>query len=416
MATYDLTKLGKNAKETARILRTLPSHAKNEALQAMADTLRNHEATILAANEKDVQNGKDNGLTNALIARLTLTAEKIEGMAQGIEKIIKLPDPLSQVADEWVNEDGLRITKRIIPLGVIGMIYESRPNVTSDASALCLKSGNAVILRGGSEAIHSNQAILNALQEGLAQTKVPKEAIQLIEDTSREVASEFMTMDDYLDCLIPRGGAGLIKAVSRQATVPVIETGVGNCHLYVHQAADLSKAHDIVMNAKLSYPSACNAVETLLVDQSVAKDLLPSLEKELLQEGVVIKAVGSAKEYLTQSQEGNEEDLHQEYLDLALAVKLVDGYDEAVDHIEHYSTGHSDGIVSQDYSVAQNFMNDINSATVYVNASTRFTDGEVFGFGGEIGISTQKLHARGPMGLEALTSYKYTVQGDGHTR
>lgn len=416
MSTYDLTKLGKSAKQTARILRTLPSNAKNEALQAMADALRSNEESILTANAKDVQNGKDNGLTNALIARLTLTAEKVEGMAQGIEKIIKLPDPLSQVADEWVNEDGLRITKRVIPLGVIGMIYESRPNVTSDASALCLKSGNAVILRGGSEAIHSNQVILNALQQGLSQTDVPKEAIQLIEDTSRKVASEFMTMDDYLDCLIPRGGAGLIKAVSRQATVPVIETGVGNCHLYIHRAADLSKAHDIVMNAKLSYPSACNAVETLLVDRSVAAELLPRLEKELMQEGVVIKAVGSAKKHLTQSQEGNEEDLHQEYLDLELAVKLVDGYQEAVDHIEQYSTGHSDGIVTQNYSIAQDFMNDINSATVYINASTRFTDGEVFGFGGEIGISTQKLHARGPMGLKALTSYKYTIQGDGHIR
>lgn len=416
MSNYNLISLGKQAKKAACILRTLSTQAKDEALQAMADSLRQHQSQILKANAQDVQKGKDNGLSNALVARLTLSNEKIEGMARGIEKMIQLADPLNQVASEWVNDAGLRITKRIIPLGVVGMIYESRPNVTSDASALCLKSGNAVILRGGSEAIHSNQAILAALQDGLATTQVPKEAIQLIEDTSREVATEFMMMDDYLDCLIPRGGAGLIKAVSRQATVPVIETGVGNCHLYIHKAADLTKAQDIALNAKLSYPSACNAVETILVDQAIAEEFLPQLEKEFIEEGVTIKAVGPAQKYLTHSAIGTEEDLKEEYLDLVLAIAVVEDYQAAIDHIETYSTGHSDGIVTQDYSIAQQFMNDINSATVYINASTRFTDGEVFGFGGEIGISTQKLHARGPMGLEALTSYKYTVQGDGHVR
>lgn len=411
-----LLSMGKQAKLAARTLRSLSGGAKNEALESMAQTLIDQTELILKANQQDLEAGRKNGLTDALLERLTLTEARVEGMVNGLHQMAALADPTSTTDSQWVNRDGLRISKRRVPLGVIGIIYESRPNVTVDATGLCMKAGNAVILRGGKEALNSNRAILNALREGLVGTEVPIEAVQLIEDPSRELAAEFMKMNQYVDCLIPRGGAGLIKAVLRQATVPVIETGVGNCHLYVHEAAELEMAHAILLNGKLQRPSVCNALETLLVDSSIAEKFLKLVAPELLQAGVEIVGDQATRDFIPEATEASEEDYATEFLDNKIAVKVVKNYQEAVTHIDTYSTGHSEAIVTKDYQTAQNFLNDIDSAAVYVNASTRFSDGEVFGFGGEIGISTQKLHARGPMGLEALTSYKYVIEGEGQIR
>ena len=413
--TY-LETLGQQAKQAARVVRLLSAKDKNDALAAIAQALLEQQDEILAANALDLENGRQNGLTTALLERLTLTQERIQGMVDGLKQIASLEDPILKTDSQWVNRDGLRISRRRVPLGVIGIIYESRPNVTVDASALCLKAGNAVILRGGKEALESNQAIVKAIQAGLAKSKVPNTTIQLITDPSRELAAEFMTMNQYVDCLVPRGGSGLIQAVLRQATIPVIETGVGNCHLYVNEAADLEQAHNILLNGKLQRPSVCNALETLVVDVAVAEKFLPEATAALLDAGVEILGDDTTVKIVPQATLANDTDYATEFLDYIIAIKVVEDYDAAVAHIERFSTGHSDAIITKDYQTAQNFLNDIDSACVYVNASTRFSDGEVFGFGGELGISTQKLHARGPMGLEALTSYKYVIEGQGQVR
>lgn len=411
-----LQELGTKAKHAAKVLRKLSATEKNEALTAMIQGLKNNTGNILSANKIDIENGKEDGLTDALIERLTLTEERLSGMQGGLKQMTSLTDPTTQSDGQWVNEQGLKIGKVRVPLGVIGIIYESRPNVTVDASALCLKAGNAVILRGGKEALNSNEAIIAALQEGLAETSVPKESIQLITDPSRELAAKFMKSNEYVDCLIPRGGAGLIQTVLKQATVPVIETGTGNCHLYVHESADFEMAKSLLINSKTHRVSVCNALETLLVDKSIAEKQLPELGKALLEAGVEIHGDEVTCSLISEAVAATEEDYSQEYLGYEIAVKVVEDYQAAIDHIDEYSTGHSDVIAATDYQAIQNFLNDVDSAAVYVNASTRFTDGEMFGFGGEIGISTQKLHARGPMGLEALTSYKYVIEGTGQIR
>lgn len=413
--TY-LETLGQQAKQAARVVRLMNAQDKNDALTKVAAALLDQQAEILAANERDLTQGRENGLTTALLERLTLTPERIQAMVDGLHQIASLEDPILKTDSQWVNRDGLRISRRRVPLGVVGIIYESRPNVTVDASALCLKAGNAVILRGGKEALESNQAIVEAVQAGLAKSKVPSTAVQLITDPSRELAAEFMTMNQYVDCLVPRGGAGLIQAVLRQATVPVIETGVGNCHLYVHAEADREQAYKILLNGKVQRPSVCNALETLVVDAAIAERFLPEATAALIDAGVEILGDETTIKIVPQAELATEEDYGTEFLDYRIAIKVVEDYDAAIAHIERYSTGHSDAIVTKDYQTAQDFLNDIDSACVYVNASTRFSDGEVFGFGGELGISTQKLHARGPMGLEALTSYKYVIEGQGQIR
>lgn len=411
-----LLEQGQIAKDAARILRKTSAQSRNQALKLMASAIEKHEDLIIEANKVDLLEGQANGLTESMLERLTLTPERIKGMANGLRQMAELPDPISKTDTEWINRDGLRISQRRVPIGVIGMIYESRPNVTVDAAGLTLKSGNAVILRGGKEAIHSNQTIVEILQNALSMSPIPKHSVQLIENTSREIVTEFMQMTDYVDCLIPRGGAGLIQSVKENAKVPVIETGVGNCHLYIHEAADIDKAEAILINGKTQRTSVCNALETLIIDRSISEDVLPRLAHALYREGVEIRGEADAQALVTGIQEVSESDYQNEFLDLVIAVKIVDGYEAAIKHIDTYSTGHSDAIVTENYTVAQNFLRDIDSACVYVNASTRFSDGEVFGFGGEIGISTQKLHARGPMGLDALTSYKYTILGNGQIR
>lgn len=411
-----LIELGKKAKGAAKTLRRATEVEKNEALLKMADAVVKNQALIIEANQKDLERGKENGLTDALLERLTLTEQRVESMADGLRQMAALPDPTLITEKQWVNKDGLKISRQRVPLGVIGIIYESRPNVTVDATGLCLKAGNAVILRGGKEALESNQAIVQILQKALEGTALSTESVQLIMNPSRELAAQFMRLNQYVDCLIPRGGAGLINAVMRQATVPVIETGVGNCHLYIHEAADIDKALAILINGKTQRNSVCNALESLVIDEAIAKTALPKLIESLKEYQVEIRGDEKAKTIVPTIEEATEEDYSTEFLDSIIAVKVVANYDDAIQHIETYSTGHSDAVITEDYTIAKSFLNDVDSAVVYVNASTRFTDGEMFGFGGEMGISTQKLHARGPMGLEELTSYKYTVEGTGQIR
>lgn len=411
-----LIELGKKAKGAAKTLRRATEVEKNEALLKMADAVVKNQALIIEANQKDLERGKENGLTDALLERLTLTEQRVESMANGLRQMAALPDPTLITEKQWVNKDGLKISRQRVPLGVIGIIYESRPNVTVDATGLCLKAGNAIILRGGKEALESNQAIVQILQKALEGTALSTESVQLIMNPSRELAAQFMRLNQYVDCLIPRGGAGLINAVMRQATVPVIETGVGNCHLYIHEAADIDKALAILINGKTQRNSVCNALESLVIDEAIAKTALPKLIESLKEYQVEIRGDEKAKTIVPTIEEATEEDYSTEFLDSIIAVKVVANYDDAIQHIETYSTGHSDAVITEDYTIAKSFLNDVDSAVVYVNASTRFTDGEMFGFGGEMGISTQKLHARGPMGLEELTSYKYTVEGTGQIR
>lgn len=408
--------MGQQAKAAANQLRKTKATIKNQALLAMEAALYKHEALIIKANQDDINRAKENGLTAPMIERLTLTPDRIKGMADSIHQIAQLADPVGYIEEMKLSEDGLKIGKQRVPLGVIGIIYESRPNVTADAAALCFKSGNAVILRGGKEALQSNQAILAALQEGLVSAGLSADTIQLITDPSRELAAEFMRLNQYLDCLIPRGGAGLIQNVLKNATVPVIETGVGNCHLYIDKDADLKMATRILVNAKADRPSVCNAIENLIVHQSVADEYLPVFAEALSAYHVEIRGDEKTRALLPGSVAATEEDYDTEFLSFTLAVKVVDDYDQAIAHIQAHSTGHSEVIVTDNYQTAQDFLQDIDAAAVYVNASSRFTDGGCFGLGGEIGISTQKLHARGPMGLEALTSYKYIIFGEGQIR
>lgn len=382
----------------------------------MAEALEANTQNIIAANQKDLAKADDYGIKETMKDRLRLDEARIQEMANGIRQVATLPDPIGNVDKMWQNADELMIGAKRVPLGVVGMIYESRPNVTTDAASLCFKTGNAVILRGGKEAFYSNQLLVAIMQAVLAQNDIHPGAIQFVDDISREVVQEMMRLNDYLDVLIPRGGAGLIQNVKKHATVPVIETGTGNNHVYIDKDANLEMAVKITMNAKTQRPSVCNAIETLLVHKEVAAEVLPILEKELLAKNVEIRADQKALAYLTQASEATQADWETEFLDYILAIKVVDSLEEAISHINKYNTKHSEAIVTENYSAAQKFLNEVDAAAVYVNASTRFTDGFVFGFGAEIGISTQKLHARGPMGLDALTSIKYIIYGQGQVR
>lgn len=411
----DLHVLGKQAKKSTYQLGLLDTEIKNQLLEKMAEALENNIPQILAANEQDLSKADDYGIKETMKDRLRLTDARIKEMAEGIRQVVQLPDPIGEVEKMWKNTDGLMIGRQRVPLGVIGIIYESRPNVTTDAASLCFKTGNAVILRGGKEAFYSNQILVKILQDTLTANDFSPYAIQFIDDTSHAVANEMMRLTEYLDVLIPRGGAGLIQRVKETATVPVIETGTGNNHVYVDKDAQLQMALDITINAKVQRPSVCNSIETVLVHQEVAEFFLPKLEETLAGQ-VELRGDERALTHLTNAIPATEEDWGTEFLDYILAVKVVDSIEEAITHINHYNTKHSEAIVTDNYFASQKFLKEVDAAAVYVNASTRFTDGFVFGFGAEIGISTQKLHARGPMGLPELTSTKYIVYGDGQIR
>lgn len=406
----------KLAKKAASGLAQLSTDVKDKALGMMAQALEEQAGYLMKANKLDVEAAVQSGKTKAFIDRLTLTEKRIKDMADGLRVIQNLQDPVGETVAMWKRPNGLRIGQRRVPLGVIGIIYESRPNVTADAAGLCLKAGNAVILRGGSEAIQSNKAIVKVLSQAAYEAGIPEGAIQLIEDTGRDSARQLMRLNGLVDVLIPRGGPSLIKAVIEEATVPVIETGVGNCHVYVDSECDQDMAVNITVNAKISRPAVCNAAETLLVDRKIAEEFLPVVVKELQENGVEVRGCAETLEIVPGVVPAAEEDWDTEYLDYIMAVKVVDGIDEAIEHIEKHGTGHSEAIVTNNYFKAQRFLDEIDAAAVFVNASTRFTDGFEFGFGAEIGISTQKLHARGPMGLKELTTIKYVIQGDGQIR
>ena len=410
-----LEEMGKRAKAAARELASAGNRKENALLHA-GEALWNRREVLLAANVLDVQAGKEQGMSQALLDRLALTEDRIRDMAKAVEDVAKAADPVGKVLSGGVLPNGLKIQKVAVPLGVIGIIYEARPNVTSDAAALCLKAGNAVILRGGKEAFRSNLAVTAILRDALREAGLSADCVQLVEDTSRQSAQELMALTDYLDVLIPRGGAGLIRSVKENARVPVIETGVGNCHVYVDASAQVAMAADIVYNAKTSRPSVCNAMETLLIHQDIAEKALPAIKARLDEKQVELRGCERAQAILPGIKAAEEADWETEYLDYILAVRVVDSLDQALEHIARYSTGHSECIVTENYANAQRFLNEVDSAAVYVNASTRFTDGGQFGLGAEIGISTQKLHARGPMGLEQLTSYKFLIEGCGQVR
>lgn len=420
----ELLEICKNAKDVSREIGLLDTEAKNRALLAVADALLAQADTIIRENAKDIENGKAANMPDGLLDRLLLNKARIEQIAEGLRQVAGLEDPIGEVISMKKRPNGLKIGKKRVPLGVVGMIYEARPNVTADAFALCFKTGNAVILKGGSDAICSNIAIVSVIQNALETQGIKKEAVSLIEDTSRGTTAAFMKMNDYVDVLIPRGGAGLIRAVVAQATIPVIETGTGNCHIYVDETADLQMASDIVMNAKTQRIGVCNACESLLVHEKIAEIFLPELMKRLQTKDVRVHADAACFAALQQDGGVNkdllfpatEEDWGTEYLDYVISAKTVSSVDEAIAHINRYNTGHSETIVTDNYTNAERFLNEVDAACVYVNASTRFSDGFEFGFGAEIGISTQKLHARGPMGLDALTSTKYVIYGNGQVR
>ncbi len=408
--------MGAKTKQASRFLMNAGAK-KDDALTAIAEALRANTETIIKANNIDIENGKNAGLTASLLDRLRLTEERINGMADGVMQVASLPDPIGRILDGSTLKNGLQIEKVTVPMGVIGIIFEARPNVTSDAAALCLKAGSAVILRGGKEAINSNKAIAEIMRNAIENAGFPRDCISLVEDTSRQSATELMQLSEYLDVLIPRGGAGLIKSVVNNAKVPVIETGVGNCHVYIDKSADIEMAKNIVFNAKTSRPSVCNAIETVIIHKDIAEKALPAIKAELDKKSVEIRGCDNTKAILGDCVvPATEEDYSIEFLDYIIAIKVVDDIDSALDHIAKYSTGHSECIVTSDYESANKFTACVDSAAVYVNASTRFTDGGEFGLGAEIGISTQKLHARGPMGLNELTSCKFIIKGNGQIR
>ncbi|PKM77450.1 MAG: glutamate-5-semialdehyde dehydrogenase [Firmicutes bacterium HGW-Firmicutes-15] len=407
---------GIKAKQASRFLATASTNIKNEALHAMADRLEAGQAEILAANAIDLELGKKQGLTVALLERLTLNEGRIHDMAQGLRDIAALPDPVGELIDASRRPNGLDISRIRTPIGVIGIIYESRPNVTADAAALCLKSGNAILLRGGEEALNSNRVIARIISAAACQCGIPEGAIQLVDSEDRAAAVFMMKMHEYLDVLIPRGGKVLKQVVLENAIVPIIMTGMGNCHVYMDEYADYTKASKIVFNAKVQRPSVCNAAETLLVHEAVAVEYLPGIIHELQAAGVEIRGCSKSQEIVPGILAASEEDWAEEYLDLIMAVKVVENLDEAIDHINQYGTGHSEAIVSESYGNVRRFLAEVDAAAVYANASTRFTDGGVFGLGAEMGISTQKLHARGPMGLKELTTSKFVIYGDGQVR
>jgi glutamate-5-semialdehyde dehydrogenase len=411
-----LMEQGQRAKKASRFLATASTTVKNKALYAMADALQANQVRIIAANAMDLEKGRQAGLTAALLERLALDEKRVADMAQGLREIAALPDPVGEVLGMTRRPNGLEVGRIRTPIGVIGIIYESRPNVTADAAGLCLKSGNAILLRGGEEALNSNRAIAEVIAAAACSQGIPEGAIELVDSEDREAAVFMMKMHDTLDVLIPRGGKGLKQAVVENASVPVIMTGMGNCHVYVDEYADIKKAVPIVYNAKVQRPSVCNAAETLLVHTKVAPVFLPVMLPQLQQAGVQIRACERSRSKIEGLQAATEEDWSEEYLDLILAVKMVDDVEEAINHINTYGTGHSEAIVSENYGHVRRFMAAVDAAAVYANASTRFTDGGVFGFGAEMGISTQKLHARGPMGLTELTTIKFIVYGDGQVR
>lgn len=407
---------GKKAKQTLTFMSQVTTEQKNNALGIIADMLEENIEKIVSANNVDIENGRQNGLNDGLIDRLMLNADRIKAMADGARQVASLPDPCGRVLSEYKKDNGLLIKKITVPLGVIGIIFEARPNVTVDAAALCLKSGNAVILRGGKEAINSNTALADIMREALAKAGFPQDVIQLVGDTSRRSANDMMHMNEYLDCLIPRGGKGLIKAVVENSTVPVIETGSGNCHIYVDESADIDMAANIIFNAKTQRISVCNACESLVINSKIIDKALPVIAKKLKEKDVEIRGDERAQKACSLVVPATDEDFATEYLDYIISVKTVDTVDEAIAHINANSTGHSEAIITENKENAEKFLKCIDSSSVYVNASTRFTDGAEFGLGAEIGISTQKLHARGPMGLEQLTSTKYLIYGDGQVR
>lgn len=404
------------AREAASVLAGLSTAVKDAALLEMASALLENQQAVLDANAQDVAAGRARGLSEALVDRLSLNPKRIEAMAEGLRQVASLPDPVGSIVAGWTRPNGLVIQKVRVPLGVVGCIYEARPNVTVDVVGLCLKSGNSTVLRGGSEAINSNTALVNVLRAAVAKAGVPEDAIQLITSTDRAEAQAMMRLNGIIDVLVPRGGAGLIRTVVETATVPVIETGVGNCHTYVDASADLVMAEEVAYNAKVQRCSVCNAMETLLVHKDVASAFLPRIAQRYEKAGVELRGCPRTRELLPQAKEATEEDWYTEYLALILAVKVVDSLDEAIAHINKYGSKHSEAIITNDYKAARRFTEQVDAAAVYVNASTRFTDGFEFGMGAEVGISTQKLHARGPMGLEALTSTKFVVWGDGQIR
>ncbi|GAB1768196.1 MULTISPECIES: glutamate-5-semialdehyde dehydrogenase [Priestia] len=407
---------GKQAKEASYFLGNVTSEQKQQALYKMAAALLDQQETILKANKLDVEKAVQKGTSKAMLDRLSLNEERIHGMADGLRQVAALADPVGEVLSMAKRPNGLQIGQQRVPIGVIGIIYEARPNVTCDAAGLCLKAGNAVILRGGSEAFYSNQAIVSVLSQAAASAGLPEHSVQLIEDTSRETALELMKLNEYIDVLIPRGGAGLIEAVVKNATVPVIETGTGNCHIYVDEEYDRDMAASIVINAKTSRPAVCNSAEKLIIHERAAHEFLPIIVQALREKDVEVRGDERALTIVPDLVPAGDEDWKKEYLDFIMAVKIVDDIDEAISHINVHSSHHSEAIVTTNYAHAQRFLQRVNSAAVYVNASTRFTDGEEFGFGAEIGISTQKLHARGPMGLKELTTLKYIIYGDGQIR
>jgi glutamate-5-semialdehyde dehydrogenase len=416
----DLTQMGQAARRAARELARASTAVKNEALLAIADALEDRAEWILAENERDVADGRDQGLSAALLDRLLLTEKRLAALAADTRQVAQLPDPVGEELESRLLPNGLRLTRRRVPLGVLGVIYEARPNVTIDVATLCLKTGNAVILRGGKETMRSNLALTQLIQDALMTTGLPATAVQIIPDSDRALVSQLLRLDDYVDMIIPRGGAGLHKLCREQGSIPVITGGIGICHIYVDASADLERAVDIVENAKVQRPSVCNALDTLLVHRAVAADFLPAVAARLAQSAVELRVEPEAYRILQAARAAvvaaGPDDFDQEWLALILGVKVVAGLDEAIDHIQQHSTAHSDSILTNDWARAQRFVNEVDSAAVYVNASTRFTDGGQFGLGAEVAVSTQKLHARGPLGLEALTTYKWIGYGAGHIR
>lgn len=413
---FTVAQLGEKAKIASQSLACASTKAKNDALCAISKALVENSDKIIEQNKIDLENGEKNGLSKALIDRLTLDEGRIKGIAEAVMQIVALPDPVGKVIGGGVRPNGLQITKKSVPLGVIAIIYEARPNVTADAATLCLKAGNAVVLRGGKEAINSNKIIAQIMRKAINEAGLPEDCICFVEDTSRQSSTELMQLTEYIDVLIPRGGAGLIKAVVENSKVPVIETGAGTCHTYVDEFADLDMATQIVFNAKTSRPSVCNACECLLVHKAVAKEALPKIKALLDTKNVEMRGDERSVEILPDISKATQEDWGKEYGDYIIAVKVVDSINDAIEHINKYGTGHSECIVSRDYNAVNEFQLRVDAAAVYANASTRFTDGGEFGFGAEIGISTQKLHSRGPLGLPELTSVKYVINGNGQIR
>lgn len=412
----ELLNKGSLAKAASRQLSITSTTQKNKALSLMSQALIDHTDKILAGNQKDIENAKVAGMKEALIDRLMLDQKRVEAMANGLKQIVNLPDPVGEIISGTKRPNGLELTKVRVPFGVVGIVYESRPNVTADAAGLCLKTGNAVILRGGSDAIESNKVIVSVLKGAIQEAGLPEGTLNLIETTDREAVRGLLQLNDFVDVVIPRGSNSLIQMVLKNSTVPVIETGIGVCHVFVDESADLKMAEEITINAKTTRPGTCNTIETLLIHREVAPLFIPSALEKLHSMGVEIRGCGRTQSLFPKALEATEEDWATEYLDFILSVRIVDTFEDAVEHITTYGTKHSEAIVTQNYERSERFLKEIDAATVYVNASTRFTDGEEFGFGAEIGISTQKLHARGPMGLTELTSYKYLVRGNGQIR